>query len=180
MKERFRAPVSLEELAKSVKGVIPTNTKNSTEWVLRNFRNWRENRNQLVPEKPVLENLFQIMDAEVLCMWLCCYVQQMQKESGENYPATTILAAFQRVLRMNKVPFNIFDNHGLRFSELRNTIDALSISLKKQGVGVNLSHAAVITIEHEKLMWESKFLSFKLPEALLRAMFVTVGLHFGL
>ena len=80
----------------------------------------------------------------MLCKWLCC---EMQKEM---YPATTvwkILIVFQLVLRMNKVPFNIFDEHNLCFSELWNNLDAVSVSLRKQVVGVEVSHAAVITIE---------------------------------
>ena len=112
-----------------------------------------------------------------------CAVMSRKKESGEKYPATTlrqILAAFQRMLRSNKVPLNIFDKHDLRFSELRNTLDTVSVSLRKQGIGAEVCHAAVISLEDENLIWESGVVGFEPPEALLRAVFVTVGMHFSL
>ena len=182
-KERFRAPLKPEERSQAAKGVIPTNTKNATEWALRNFQQWREYRNQRSPEDPVPEDLFRAADMDVLCKWLCCFVQETRKETGENYPATTLrqmLSAFQRVLRGNKVPFNIFDKTNLRFIELRNTLDTVCVGLKKQGVGAAVAHAPVISIEHEMLMWTSGVLGFEPPEALLRAVFITVGMHCSL
>lgn len=118
--------MTAEELSESAKGVVPTNTKNSTEWALRNFRQWRENRNKTLPDDPVPDNLFRSTDTEILCKWLCCFVQETRKESGDNYPAATlrqILSAFQSVLRRNKIPFNIFNKHDLRFSQLHNPLD---------------------------------------------------------
>ena len=35
--------------------------------------------------------------ADILCKWMCCFVQEMRKENGENYPPSTLgqlLAAF--------------------------------------------------------------------------------------
>ena len=139
--------------------------------------------NGAVLEDPVPEDLFRNTDAEVLCKWLCCFVQETRIQSGKNYPATTLrqmLSAFQRVLRSNKVPLNIFDKQDLYFSELRNTLDTVCVGLRKQGVGAEVQHAPVLSLEHEKLMWVSRVLCFEPPEALLRAVFVTVGVHFSL
>ena len=74
--DRFRKRVTAEELSESAKGVVPINTRNFTEWALRNFRPWRENRNKSVLEDHVPEDLFRNTDAEVLCKWLCCFVQE--------------------------------------------------------------------------------------------------------
>ena len=136
-----------------------------------------------MPEDPVPENLFKMEDAEDLCKWLCCFVQETRKESGENYPGTTLgqmLSAFQRVLHTNKVPFNIFDKHDLHFHELRNTLDTVCVELRKQGIGTETSHAPVIISEHKIMIWESGVFGFEPPEALLRAVFVSVGMHFSL
>ena len=181
--DHFRKPVTAKEHAKSAKGVVPTNTKCATVWALRNFQHWRENRNKIVPDDPVPMNLFENNDAEVLCKWLCCFVQETRKESGENYPGSTLrqmLSAFQRVLRTNQIPFNIFDQNNLRFNELRNTLDSVCVGLRKQGIGAEVSHAPVISYEHETMMWESGALGFEPPDALLRAVFVTVGMYFSL
>ena len=89
-----------------------------------------------------------------------------------------MLSAFQRVLRTNKIPFNIFDKHDLRFSELRNTLDTVCVG--KEGIGAEVFHAPVVSYEHETLMWKSGVLGFEPPEALLRAVLVTVGMYFSL
>ena len=179
----FRKPVMVEERTETAKGVVPTNTKCATEWALCNFQKWRENRNKLAPDDPVSENLFETDSAEVLCKWFCCFVQETRKESGVNYPGTTLhqkLSAFQCVLHTNKVPFNIFDKDDLRFREVRYTLDTLCVELRKEGIGADVSHVPVITSEHENIMWESGVLGFEPPEALLRAVFVTVRMHFSL
>ena len=67
--DRFWKPVTAEERSESAKGVVPTNTKRATNWVLWSFGQWRENRNNSVPEDPVPENLFEKDAAEVLCKW---------------------------------------------------------------------------------------------------------------
>ena len=93
-------------------GVVPTNTKLSNEWAMRNLNAWMKNRNKVAPDNPVPADLLSCGDASVLCKWLCCYVQETKKENGLPYPATTLrslLAAIQRVLHSNKVPLNIFD-----------------------------------------------------------------------
>ena len=81
--DRFWKPVTAEERSESTKGVVPTNMKSATNWALRSFGQWRENRNKSVPEDPVPENLFEKDAAEVLCKWLCCFVQETRKESGK-------------------------------------------------------------------------------------------------
>ena len=59
-----------------------------------------EDRNRKVPGDKVPRDLLSVVDAEVLCKWLCCFVQETRKESGERYPPLTLrqlLCAFQRV-----------------------------------------------------------------------------------
>ena len=52
--------------------------------------------------------------------------------------------------------------------------------IRKQGVGAEVSHATVVSYEHEMLMWKNEVLWFEPPEALLCAVFVTVGMYFSL
>ena len=49
-----------------------------------------EDRNRKVPGDKVPRDLFSVVDAEVLCKWLCCFVQETRKESGERYPLLTL------------------------------------------------------------------------------------------
>ena len=107
----------------------------------------------------------------------------MQETRKENYPVTTIrqlLSAFQRVFCANKVLFNLFDKSGFRFHDLHNTLDSVSMRLRKDGIGAEVHHAPVITLEHENIMWQSGALGTDNPERLLRAAFNMAGLHFSL
>ena len=89
------------------------------------------------------------------------------------------MSAYQCVLRTNKIPYNVFDKHDLRFSELWNTLDTDGMCqvIRKQGVGAEVSHAPVVSYEHGMLMWKNEVLGF---EPLIRAVFVTVGMYFSL
>ena len=181
--ERFSSPVTSPERRDAAKGVVPTNTKLSNEWAMRNMRAWMKNRNELSPNDPVPADLLSCADASVLCKWLCCFVQETKKENGLPYPATTLrslLAAFQRILHSNKVPVNIFDKSDLRFLDLHMTLDTVCVSLRKQGVGTEVKHAAVIPLDHEDILWQKGILGVDTPESLLRTVFYTVGLQFSL
>ena len=104
-------------------------------------------------------------------------------ENGEPYPATSIrslLSGIQRVLQANKVPFNLFDKSDLRFRDIHMTLDTVSVSIRKEGVGTEVKHANVISMEDEDSMWEKGVIDTTSPWALLRAAFYTVGLHFSL
>lgn len=175
--------VSNTEQELAAKGVIPDNTKHSNEWALRNLTAWMSFRNAAKPLDPVPTDLLSCQDAAVLCKWLCCYVQETKKENGEPYPATTIrslLSGIQRTLQANKLPFNLFDKSDLRFRDLHNTLDCVSVSLRKKGVGTEVNHSAVMSIEDENAIWDKGVAGDSSPWPLLRASFLTVGLHFSL
>ena len=115
--------------------------------------------------------------------WLCRFVQETRKENGENYPPSTIrslLSTFQRVMQGNKVTFRFFDKSDLKFRDLRNTLDSVCVSLRKEGIGAVRKHAAVISLDDERIMWESGVLGTDSPWALVHAVFFVVGLHFSL
>ena len=182
-KDRFSTPVSDEQQKEAAKGVTPDNTKLSNDWAVKNLRAWMVFGNSMKPEDPVPTDLLSCKDPHVLCKWLCSYVQETKKESGELYPATTLrslLSGIQRVLHANKVPFNLFDKSDLRFRDLHNTLDSVSASLLKKGIGADVNHAAVLSIEDENAMWEKGVVGDSTPWQLLRAAFLTVGLHFSL
>ena len=76
-----------------------------------------------------------------------------------------------------RVPFNLFDKTDMRFRDL---LDTVCVALRKQGIGADVKHAAVIPLEHEELMWSTGVLGVESPTSLLRATFYTVGLYFCL
>jgi len=50
----------------------------------------------------------------------------------------------------SKVAFNIFNKSDLQFSDLHNTLDVVCVDLRKKGVGAEVHHAAVISLEHKE------------------------------
>ena len=84
------------------------------------------------------------------------------------------------MMQANKIPFNIFDKADMRFLDLHNTLDTVCVSLHKDGMGAEVKHAGVISLEHEVLMWQKGALGVQSPDSLLRAAFYMVGLHFCL
>ena len=113
--------------------MIPTNTKLSNEWALRNVNAWMKNRNKIS-----LSDLLSCADAGTLCKWLCCFVQETKKENGIHYPTTTLRSLFdaiQRTLYSNKVPLNILTNltcGSVIYTCM--TLDTVCVSLRKEGV----------------------------------------------
>ena len=84
------------------------------------------------------------------------------------------------MMHANKIPFNIFDKADMRFRDLHMMLDTVCVSLRKEGIGAEVKHAAVISLEHEELLWQKGALGVHSPDSLLRAVFYTVGLHFCL
>ena len=129
------------------------------------------------------DDLLLCKDADLVCRWMCIFVQETRKENGEEYPPSTIralLAAFQRQMTTNKVGFSLLDKADHRFRDLHNTLDTLCVSLRKKGIGATKKHAAVICPDDEIQMWESGVLGTDNPWSLARATFFVVGLHFCL
>ena len=85
-----------------------------------------------------------------------------------------------RVMQSNKLTYRFFDQSDLKFRDLRNTLDTVCVSLRKEGVGAIRKHVAMISRNDERIMWESGVLGTASPWALVRAVFFVVGLHFSL
>ena len=69
-------------------------------------------------DKAVPDDQVACEDADVLCKCVLFCARDVHKENEENYPPSTLhllLAAFQRILCMNMVPFNLFDKSDLGF-----------------------------------------------------------------
>ena len=148
---------------------------------MKNLEEWKGVRKE--NGDPVPDDLLSCADPGVVCKWLCRFVQETRKVDGSRYPASSIrslLSAFQRIMQANKLPYRLFDAGDPRFLELRNTLDTVSMSLRKDGIGASKSHAAVISVEDENLMWDSGVVGTDSPWAVVRAAFVITGLYFSL
>ena len=77
---------SEEQLSELAKGLIPENTKGSTNWALKNFNPWLKSRNDANPENPVPEDILTSSDPDLLNHHLSQFVVETCKANGEHYP----------------------------------------------------------------------------------------------
>ena len=76
-----------------------------------------------------------------------------------------LVSGLNRVLQSNKAPFSILDKGDLRFRDLTKTLDTVSSSLHKEGIGVKNS-ASVISMDDENSFWEKGVLGLSTPKLL--------------
>ncbi len=171
--KRFALLVVDETMRIAKQGVVPSNTRSSNQWALKNFNAWTVTRNARNSEQ-VPDDLLESHDAKLVCKWLCYYVQETRKEDGDPYPPKTLkqlLCGIKRLMDTNKVPFNIFDKSNLDFLDLHLVCDTVCSDLLKQGIGATVNHADVILLEHEERLWELGFLGCDNPQVLQNTIF---------
>ncbi len=150
--KRFALLVDDATMKIAKQGVVPSNTRSSNQWALKNFEAWMTTRNARNSEQ-VPHDLLQSHDAKVVCKWLCYYIQETRKEDGEPYPPKTLkqlLCGIKRLMDANRVSFNIFDKSNLDFRDLHLVCDTVCSDLLKNGFGATVNHAEVILLEHEE------------------------------
>ena len=167
-KSRFAVSTD-EELDQARKRFVPANTVRCTDWAMKVFNSWIEERNKLGAEKcpsDVLEN----PDVAVLDKWLSAFVVEVRCEDGQQYPPNTInqlLAGLWRQVR-SKTPNapNFMNRKDHRFGQLNGAISSVFRKLREQGVGASIKHAPVITPEEEDLLWSTGIMGDHNPLAL--------------
>ena len=122
--------------------------------------------------------------AESLAKWLSLFTIELRKKDGSKYPPATIhliLCGLQRIMRRNNShPFDIFDKKDVRFRRFHGTMETTYQNLHKEGVGVEIRHASIISEEEEAILWERQILGCHSPKALVRAVFFLNGKIFCL
>ena len=179
--ERFFIPIESPKRLTAARGVVPVNTETSTQWALKNLRAWAQNHSARVTE-PV-PNISQSHDADLDCKWLCRFVMETRKTDGLAYPPATLrslVSGVNRELQRNKALFSVLDENDARFRDLQKTLDSLSSSLHRQGLGATRNSAKVIDPVHEEMFWKKSLLGYSSPKLLQKTVFFYVGLNFVL
>ena len=154
---------------KAAEGVIPVNTQSSNEWALRNFHASVEHQNMAA-----LMTLFHQIYHRPLMLSFCangaaatCMCKRRRRRMVRCIQlllcALSLLAALQCTMHTNRVPFNIFDKANMRFRDLHMTLYTVCVALTKEGIGADIKHAAVISLEHKELMWKNSTLGVDSP-----------------
>ena len=87
--QHFPAPISPGSMEKVCQGYVPVNTSKSTNWSLRVFNAWREERNKCSLEQ-CPDNLLKEPNSECWNYWLSRFVIGARRADGKPYPPATI------------------------------------------------------------------------------------------
>lgn len=61
------------------------------------------------------------------------------------------------------------------------TLNTVCVSLRKEGIGADVKHARVLTLDDEATLWQTGVLGFiNTPKSLLQAVFFVIEMHFCL
>ena len=165
----------------------PKNTKESTKWAVKNFKEWsmaRNTKNQGNPSEQVPDSVLESTEPVVLSRWLSLYLAETRKINGEPYPPKSLYALLCGVYRhmksLNPLCPNIMDLNNPEFSVFHTALDNVFRDLRADGVGSSSKAAEVFTREEENELWSRGILGVNNPKALLRAVFFLNGKNFCL
>ena len=174
--ERFRKPVTDQEMSTLSKGYVPANTKKNNGWAVRVFNEWRAQRNQSIQEEKCPSDLLEKPNVSKLNYWLARFVAEVRRQDGNPYPPQTIhqlLAALQRVV-LEKDPTipKICNRKETAFVGLTSTCNSVYRQLHSKGVGTKVTHTRTFSAEKENLLWTSGVLGCDMPKNLQRTVFL--------
>lgn len=127
------------------------------------------------------ENVFTHEDSGIICHWLCKFVTEVKKTTGEEYTPRSlylILAGLQRHMRKLRPldTINLFKD--VHYKPLKNVCDSIFKQLHQRGVGTETKETPVLSKDEDEL-WK-KVLDLDSPKGLLRAVFFCNGKNFCL
>ncbi len=144
------------------------------------FKSWLESRNQRTGETTdanFLDKRFSTGEASKIELRrvLSLFVDEAKKQDGKPYPAKTLYHLLAGILRYMcdadlKAP-NFLDQKDGDFKKLHGRMDTHFRALRQQGVGTQVNHAKLLTLEEENLMWELRVMGNDTPRALLQVVF---------
>ncbi len=119
------------------------------------------------------DNFFESNDTQCLSKHISRFIVETRKANGTLYPPSTLHSLMCGLLRhmrsINPGCPNFLDKKDHRFTALHKTLDSLFNKLHADGIGRNLKKNEILTVEDEKLLWESGVLNTSTPRGLLNA-----------
>ena len=173
---RFAAPKTNKEIVEARKEAVPKKTRQDTEYCIRVWESWRENRNYSGSDVPLLLE----MDSVAQAYWLTRCILEVRKQDGKEYPPNSlhhIICGIMRHVRCFKPEVDFFKDND--FSSFRSSLNAEMKRLQSKGLAT-LKQAEPLTEKEEELLWEKKFLGEQSPQILLNTMIFMNGLYFAL
>ncbi|XP_060066327.1 uncharacterized protein LOC132546621 [Ylistrum balloti] len=127
------------------------NTKNSTELVLKTWKEGSENR-QNVPK-------LHIMDVGELNYFLSCFVIECRRIDGTDYTTDTLYqicaGLFRHMMSKGVCDKNVLDTNDHKFDGFRKCLDARMKDLSSRGISTKKKLSDPIDQEDEEKLWKT-------------------------
>ena len=180
---RFKEPVSSEELEKLSEKTFAASTERKIQWAVKLFQNWHFSRIR-VPECDGRLRWCDIEDGRIqpsnLAHCLCMFLSEVRHVDGTEYPARTLYSIVVMLQmhfdKMGKL-WKLID--GDEFVKVKHTLDNLMKQRAKTQTGVS-SAADPISVEAEEKMWRMGVLGESNPNQLRNTVMFLIGLSFAL
>ena len=165
-----------------MEGETPLNTERSTMWAVKIFDDWRIARNTTVSTDLCPENIFTLEDSNIICQWLCKFVTEVRKGTGQEYTPRSlylILSGLQRHMRKLRQLDTINFFKDIHYKPLKNVCDSVFKQLHQKGIVTETKETPVLSKDDEDELWKKVF-SLDTPKGLLQAVFFCNGKNFCL
>ena len=182
---RYGSPKSTAQVTAIRKGGVPVKTQEQNGWAGSIWRDWARYRRRLPPTEKEEENELKEditeMTVTAMNLWLCKFVVEVRRKDKAPYAPDTLYQICCGLLRLlkeaDRAEINIFDDP--HFQQFKGTLDARMKELKRSG-NYQPKRAAVISEEHERLLWNKNLLGDVTPQQLINTMVFYIGLFFAL
>ena len=112
---------------------------------------------------------------------MCRFIVEVIKiKTGEDYPGHTLYQfciAIQKYLFSKGLKWKLIEGD---FDQLRTVLDNTMKERAQQNIGTVVKRAEMISLEHEKSLWDSGLLGESNPEQLRDTVLFLIGLNVGL
>ena len=100
---------------------------------------------------------------------------ETQREDGTPY-LPTLRSQLNHTLQSNDASFSVLDKNNPQLRDLIKTLDTVSSSLRKDGIGASKHSAPIINPKHKDLFWERGLLGSSSPKVFQYTVFFNVGM----
>ncbi len=121
------------------------------------------------------------IDPECLCRALCCFLNEVRHQDGEEYPGNTLyslIIMIQLFFEKHGKDWKLLE--GKVFHPVRNTLDNLMKSHALQRISKAANSSDPISVDEEDKLWDEGVLGENDPDGLRDTIMYLVGLTFAL
>ena len=173
---RYGKPITDQEILEACMKAIPKKTQQGTEYCVRMWNSWRNNRIKQDFDIPQLTE----SDKNIQAHWLARFIIEVRKINGCEYPPNTLYHIVNGIMRhvCMSNPGTDFYNDA-KFSGFISSLNAEMKRLKSKGIGSTQKQAEPLSPQTEELLLERKILGNHTLQALLNTIIFMNGLYFA-